>query len=46
MNAVYTCPKLQKWTYFLLKKKGRNNKLYKIVSDFIFVNLKVCKKVL
>ena len=22
MNAVYTCPKLQKLTYFLLKKKG------------------------
>ena len=22
MNAVYTCPKLQKSTYFLLKKKG------------------------
>ena len=25
MNAVYTCPKLQKWTYFLLKKKGSMN---------------------
>ena len=22
MNGVYTCPKLQKLTYFLLKKKG------------------------
>ena len=33
MNAVYTCPKLQKLTYFLLKKKDRVGP-YTTVKDF------------